>query len=75
MSEDILKIEKVIAQMRPYVQSHNGDLGFVSYENGVVMVAMQGACEHCPISTITLKMGIEKQIKEAVPSVKEVIAI
>jgi len=69
------KIEKAIQEIRPLIQQDGGDVSFVSYDNGVVTVALQGACEHCPISGITLKMGIEKQIQQAVPEVTEVIAV
>lgn len=73
--EDIKKIEKAIAIVRPFIQQDGGDVTFVSYENGVVMVALQGACEGCPLSSVTLKMGLEKEIKKHVPEIKEVIAL
>ncbi|HAZ16330.1 MAG: hypothetical protein A3H59_01070 [Candidatus Jacksonbacteria bacterium RIFCSPLOWO2_02_FULL_43_9] len=74
MSE-LEKIEKVIQGIRPLIQQDGGDVSFVSYTNGVVTVALQGACEHCPISNLTLKFGIEKQLKEIVPEVIEVVAV
>ena len=73
--EYIKKIEKAIAIVRPFIQQDGGDVTFVSYENGVVMVALQGACEGCPLSSVTLKMGLEKEIKKHVPEIKEVIAL
>lgn len=66
------KIEAALEQVRPFVLQHNGNITFVKYENGIVYVKLHGACVGCPISSYTLKMGIEKAIKEAVP---EVIAV
>jgi Fe-S cluster biogenesis protein NfuA len=43
--------------------------------DGTVKVRLTGACGHCPMSTMTLKMGIEKRLKESVPEVKEVVAV
>lgn len=70
------KIEKVIGQIRPSLQADGGDVEFVDVtDDGVVMVRLTGACAGCPMSQMTLKMGIEKAVKEAVPEVKEVKSI
>ena len=70
------KIESILAQIRPRLRMDGGGIEFVSYdsENGVVKVKMQGACVGCPMSEITLKMGVEAALKSVIPSVKEVIA-
>lgn len=69
------KIESAIAKIRPFLQRDGGDVEFVDYQDGVVKVRLKGACGSCPMSIMTLKMGVEKAIKEEVPEVKEVIAI
>jgi Fe-S cluster biogenesis protein NfuA len=63
------------AEVRPAVAMDGGDITFDRYENGVVYVFLQGACSGCPSSTMTLKMGIEKRIKEVIPEILEVVAI
>ena len=70
------EIEKAIEDIRPYLQADGGDVELVDVSSdGVVKVRLTGACGGCPMSQITLKMGIEKVIKQEVPEVKEVIAI
>ncbi len=67
------KIEQVLAEIRPYVQGDGGDIVFAGYEDGNVLVYMQGACSGCPSSTATLRMGIEQRLREVIPEDKEVI--
>jgi len=52
-----------------------GDIHFVRFENGTVFVQLHGACVSCPISFITLKMGLEAQLKEKVPGVESVVSV
>ncbi len=66
------QIKEVLEQVRPSLQADGGDVAFVSYENNVVLVELQGACGSCPMSTMTLKQGIEVAIKKAVPEVVSV---
>ena len=62
--------------VRPAVESDGGNIRFISYEEGVVSVLLQGACSGCPSSTVTLKQGIENLLKKMLPTlVKEVVAI
>ncbi len=75
MAEGVVKIKDAIEQIRPLIQQDGGDVSFVAYEGGVVTVALHGACQTCPISNITLKMGIERQLKEIMPEIQEVIAV
>jgi len=70
------QVEKVIEKVRPSLQMDGGDVVLVDVsEDGIVKVKLTGACGSCPMSQITLKMGIESTLKKEVPEVKEVIAI
>lgn len=69
------KVEKAIEQIRPYLQADGGDCELVDVSpDGIVRLKLTGACHGCPMSTMTLKMGIERALKQIVPEVKEVIA-
>jgi Fe-S cluster biogenesis protein NfuA len=70
----IEEVKKVLETIRPALQADGGDVELVEVtEDGVVKVKLTGACGHCPMSTMTLKMGIEKTLKQKVPGVKEVV--
>lgn len=70
------EVKKVLEMIRPALQADGGDVELVEVsDDGVVKVKLVGACGHCPMSTMTLKMGIERTLKEKVPGVKEVISI
>ena len=69
------KIEAALETVRPFVLQHGGNITFVRYEQGIVYVLLHGACIGCPISSYTLKLGIEKAIKDAVPEVQAVEAL
>ncbi len=70
------KVKEVIEAVRPNLQSHGGDIEFISAEaDNTVKVRLQGACSGCPSAAMTLKMGVERMLKEQVPEVKEVIAV
>ena len=70
------KVKEIIESIRPNLQSHGGDVELVSTEKGsTVKVRLQGACSGCPGAKMTLKMGIERLLKEKIPQVKEVIAV
>ena len=62
-------------EIRPLVARDGGELLFVEFREGVVHLALQGACSGCPNSTQTLKFGIEERLKAAVPEVREVVAL
>ncbi|MFW6230468.1 MAG: NifU family protein [Nanoarchaeota archaeon] len=75
MTDDIkAKIEESLEKVRPYLNSEGGDVEFVEFdeENRIVKVRLQGACSHCAISTVTLKMGIEQSLMDDIPEVKGV---
>ncbi len=70
------EVKKVLDMIRPALQADGGDVELVEVsDDGVVKVKLVGACGHCPMSTMTLKMGIERTLKEKVPGVKEVVAV
>ncbi len=71
------QVEKIINKIRPSLQMDGGDVELVEVDekNGIVKVKLQGACAHCPMSMMTLKMGIEAEIKKEVKGVKEVLAV
>ena len=65
-----------INQIRPNLQADGGDVELVEVgEDGVLKVRLTGACRGCPMSQMTLKMGIEKFLKKEVPGVKEVVSV
>ncbi|MRR17037.1 MAG: NifU family protein [Deltaproteobacteria bacterium] len=70
------EVQKAIDKVRPGLQADGGDVELVDVTpDGVVKVKLTGACRGCPMSQMTLKMGIEKVIKQQVPSVKEVVSV
>jgi Fe-S cluster biogenesis protein NfuA len=72
----IEEVKKVLEMIRPALQADGGDVEFVELtEDGIVKVRLVGACGHCPMSTVTLKNGIEKTLMEKVPGVKEVVRV
>jgi Fe-S cluster biogenesis protein NfuA len=75
MDEKIQHIKDVLETLRPAILQDGGDIHFVRFENGTVFVRLQGACVSCPISFITLKMGLETQLKERVPGVNAVESV
>jgi len=69
------KIESALNEIRPYIAQHLGDIEFVRFKDGVVYVKMKGTCEHCMLSPLTLKAGVEELLKERVKEVERVEAI
>lgn len=70
------KIETALATIRPLLQQDGGDVELVDLlENGVVTVRLTGACKGCPMSQMTLKQGIEKQLMAEVPEISSVEAV
>jgi Fe-S cluster biogenesis protein NfuA len=68
------RVEQVIDKIRPMLQRDGGDIQLVDVVDGVVKVKLTGACGSCPMSTMTLKMGVESALKKEIPEVKEVVA-
>jgi len=69
------KVEAALAQVRPALQADGGDVELVEVKEGTVRLKLKGACNGCPMATMTLRNGIERILKEQVPEVKEVIAV
>ncbi len=69
------EVEKALGEIRPMLQADGGDVELVGIEDGTVKVKLRGACGSCPMSRMTLKAGIERRLKEKIPSVKEVVSV
>ncbi len=70
------RVKNTIETIRPELQSHGGDIELVGTEaDNTVKIRLQGACQGCPGAQMTLKMGVERLLKEKIPEVKEVIAV
>jgi len=70
-----VRVQEVIDELRPALQSDGGDVELIGVEAGVVTLQLTGACSGCPMSTMTLKMGIERAIMQKVPEITEVVAV
>ena len=68
------KIEKALDQIRPGLIADGGNVELVEVNDGVVKLKLTGACAGCPLSTMTLKNGIERLLKQEIPEIKEVVA-
>ena len=69
------KVQDVLNKLRPSLMAHGGDVELVEVDDGTVKVKLTGACGGCAMAMITLKMGIERTLKQEIPEVKEVVAI
>jgi len=71
------QVQEVIDAIRPLLQADGGDIELVNMDaqTGVVSVRLQGACKGCPGAAMTLKMGVERHLKERVPGISEVVAV
>lgn len=71
------KVEKVLEEIRPMLQADGGDIELVAVaeDTGVVSVRLQGACKGCPGAQMTLKMGVERKLKQDIPEVTSVEAV
>lgn len=70
------QVENVLKKIKPSLQADGGDVELVDVSpDGVIKVRLKGACGSCPMSQMTLKMGVERLLKEEVAQVKEVIAV
>ncbi len=69
------KVEAALEKIRPVLRADGGDVELVDVKDGVVTVRLTGACGSCPMSTMTLRMGVEQVIKEEVPEIKKLVAV
>ena len=70
------KVAEFLNNVRPKLQADGGDVELIDIsDDGIVKVKLRGACSGCPMAQMTLKMGIERYLKENIPGVKEVVAV
>jgi Fe-S cluster biogenesis protein NfuA len=69
------RVEKVLGELRPQLQADGGDIELLGVDHGVVKVRLKGACAGCPMSTMTLKMGVEQHLKKKIPEIVKVEAL
>ena len=68
-------VETVLDELRPFLMADGGNVEVVEIDGPIVKVRLQGACGSCPSSTMTLKMGIERKMRETIPEVSEVVQV
>jgi len=68
-------VEKVLDELRPFLMADGGNVEVVEIDGPIVKVRLQGACGSCTSSTMTLKMGIERKMRESIPEVSEVVQV
>lgn len=69
------KVQSVLDNIRPSLRADGGDVELVDVKDGIVSVKLKGACAGCPMSTMTLKNGIERILKQELSDIKEVVAV
>ena len=68
-------VETVLDELRPFLMADGGNVEVVEIDGPIVKARLQGACGSCPSSTMTLKMGIERKMRESIPEVSEVVQV
>ena len=68
-------VETVLDELRPFLMADGGNVEVVEIDGPIVKVRLQGACGSCPSSTMTLKMGIERKMRESITEVSEVVQV
>lgn len=68
-------VNAVLDEIRPALKADGGDVELVGVKDGIVSVRLTGACGGCPMSTMTLKMGIERLLKQKLPEIKQVVSV
>ncbi len=69
------QVETALDSIRPYLVADGGNVKILDIENNIVKLELLGACGTCPMSTMTLKAGVEEAIKRAVPQIEGVEAV
>lgn len=69
------QVKKALEDIRPRLQADGGDIEFLGIDNGIVKIRLTGACAGCPMSTMTLKMGVEQYLKKNIPEIVGVEAL
>ena len=68
----LVNVETVLDELRPYLMADGGNVELVEIDGPIVKLRLQGACGSCPSSAMTLKMGIERKLRESIPEIAEV---
>ena len=69
------EVEAALSRIRPVLQADGGDVELVDVSDGVVKLRLTGACDGCAMAALTLRVGIERLLKDQLPEVKEVVAV
>ena len=69
------KVHDVLDKIRPALMADGGNVQLVEVQDGIVRLQLQGACHGCPMSQMTLKMGIERELKRQLPEIKSVESV
>jgi len=69
------KVEAALEKIRPALRADGGNVELVDVKDGIATVRLTGACGSCPMSTMTLRMGVERAIRQEVPEIKELVAL
>ena len=69
------QVEEILERLRPMLMADGGNIELIDVKDGEVFVHLLGACGMCPSSTMTLKLGVERALKEAIPEVKRVVQV
>lgn len=69
------RVKRALEELRPQLQADGGDIELLEVVDGVVKVRMKGACVGCPMSTMTLKRGVEQHLKSKIPEIIEVVSV
>jgi len=69
------RVKETLEELRPRLQADGGDIEFLGVDQGIVKVKLRGACAGCPMSTMTIKMGVEQYLKKKIPEVVRVEAL
>ena len=69
------KVQTALQKIRPALQADGGDIELVDVKDGTVKVKLTGHCAGCPMSTMTIKNGVERILKQHIPEVKEVVSV
>ncbi|MEM9213645.1 MAG: NifU family protein [Cyanobacteria bacterium P01_F01_bin.150] len=68
-------VETVLDTLRPYLMADGGNVELVELDGPIVRLRLEGACGSCPSSTMTLKMGIERKLRDSIPEIAEVVQV
>ncbi len=69
------RVQKSLDKIRPMLQADGGDVELVDVLDGIALLRLRGACAGCPGAQMTLKMGVERQLKQDIPELKGVEAV